>query len=131
MISEMNVVPYIDVMLVLLIIFMAAAPVITYAVKVELPKVEGAKVVNSEQDRTPLIITVKKNGDLFMVDDNNEVKLELKDIVIRVKAHNKINPKRKAFIRGDSDVSYGKVVNVMGVLQNNGITEVGLVTSNN
>jgi biopolymer transport protein TolR len=128
MIVEMNVVPYIDVMLVLLVIFMITAPMITYGVKVELPKVSNAKAIDSKQEKSPLIVTIKENGDLFMVDKNKEKKATLKEIILKLKSHKIINPDRKAFIRGDSKVEYGKVVQVMTILQNNGIEKIGLIT---
>lgn len=128
MISDLNVVPYIDVMFVLLIIFMITAPMITHGVKVELPKVSNAEVIDSKENKSPLIITIKENGDLFMVEDNKEIKLTLKDIILKLNAYKKINPSRKSFIRGDSKVEYGKVVKVMNILRNNGIEEIGLIT---
>jgi biopolymer transport protein TolR len=130
MISEMNVVPYIDVMLVLLIIFMMAAPMITYGVKVELPNVENAKIIDNNKDKSPLIITIKENGDLFMVEENNSKKLSLKEIIIKLRSYKQISPERKAFIRGDHSVDYGVVVEVMSILQNNGIEKIGLITNN-
>lgn len=128
MISEMNVVPYIDVMLVLLVIFMITAPLITYGVKVDLPRIENAKEINSSQDKSPIIITIKENGLLYMVENNKEKEMKLSEVVLRLKAHKNIDPERKAFIRGDSAVSYGVVVKIMGVLQSNGIEKVGLIT---
>jgi biopolymer transport protein TolR len=128
MISELNVVPYIDVMFVLLIIFMITAPMITHGVKIELPKVSNAQVIETEENQSPLIITIKENGDLFMVEDNKEIKLSLKEIVIKLKSYKKINPLRKSFIRGDSKVEYGKVVKVMNILRSNGVEEIGLIT---
>lgn len=128
MIVEMNVVPYIDVMLVLLVIFMITAPMITYGVKVELPKVTNAKIIDNNQDKSPLIVSIKENGDLFMVENNKEKKLSLKEIVIKLKSHKKVTPDRKAFIRGDHKVEYGEVVRIMSMLQNQGIEKVGLIT---
>lgn len=128
MISDLNVVPYIDVMFVLLIIFMITAPMITHGVKVDLPKVDNAEVVDSQENKSPLIITIKENGDLFMVENNKENKFKLKEIVIKLKSHKQINPTRKSFIRGDSKVEYGKVVEIMNILRNNGIEEIGLIT---
>lgn len=130
MISEINVVPYIDVMLVLLIIFMMSAPLISYGVKIELPVVSNAKVIDNKKTKAPLIITIKRNGELFMVEDNNEVKLSIKELIIKLKSHKIVNPERKAFIRGDHLVKYGVVVNVMSVLQRNGINNIGLITEN-
>lgn len=131
LIAEMNVVPYIDVMLVLLIIFMMSAPMITYGVKVELPKVNNAKVIDNNKEKAPLIISIKDNGDLFMIEDNKEIKLSLKKIIIKLKSHRKISPDRKAYIRGDHAVDYGVVVQVMSALQNHGITKIGLITATN
>ena len=127
-ISDLNVVPYIDVMFVLLIIFMITAPMITHGVKVDLPKVNNAETVDSDQNKSPLIITIKENGELFMVEENKEIQLSLKEIVIKLKSHKKINPTRKSFIRGDSKVEYGKVVEIMNILRNNGVEEIGLIT---
>lgn len=128
MISDLNVVPYIDVMFVLLIIFMITAPMITHGVKIDLPKVSNAEVIDSKKNKSPLIVTIKENGDLFMVENNKEIKLTLKDIVLKLNAYKKINPSRKSYIRGDSKVEYGKIVEIMSVLRSNGIEEVGLIT---
>jgi len=126
--SEINVVPYIDVMLVLLVIFMATAPLLTQGVNVELPKVDSELIDESKQ-ADPLVISVSKSGDFFLsINANKEKAIELNKLIIRVKAARSQTPDVAVLIRGDEQVAYGKVVTLMAQLQQAGIENVGLIT---
>ncbi len=127
--SEINVVPYIDVMLVLLIIFMVTAPMLMQGVKVDLPEANADPVEN--QDSEPLIISVDKAGQLFLnVGSQEDQVLSLATIRDRVAAVMRRSPEKPVLIWGDSSVPYGDVVTVMVALQQAGAPTVGLVTEN-
>lgn len=126
--SEINVVPYIDVMLVLLIIFMATAPMLMQGVKVDLPEASSDPVEN--QDSEPLIVSVNAGGELFLNLGNEKQVLALATIRDRVSKVMKRNPNKPVLIWGDQAVSYGEVVTVMVALQQAGAPSVGLVTEN-
>jgi len=126
--SEINVVPYIDVMLVLLIIFMVTAPMLMQGVKVDLPEAAADPVEN--QDSEPLIVSVNANGELFLNLGNEEQVLALATIRDRVSKVMQRNPEKPVLIWGDEAVPYGQVVTVMVALQQAGAPSVGLVTEN-
>ena len=126
--AEINVVPYIDVMLVLLIIFMATAPMLMQGVKVDLPEASSDPVEN--QDSEPLIVSVNAGGELFLNLGNEKQVLALATIKDRVSKVMKRNPNKPVLIWGDEAVSYGAVVTVMVALQQAGAPSVGLVTEN-
>lgn len=128
LISELNVVPYIDVMLVLLIIFMSTAPMITYGVKIDLPKTSNAKVLDSKKNEKPIVVNIKGNKDIYIVEKNEEIKVDMKKLLIKLKAYQKITPNKKAYIRADKNLPYGEVIHIMNFLKTNGIEELGLVT---
>lgn len=125
--SEINVVPYIDVMLVLLVIFMITAPLITQGVKVELPQADAEPL--SEESEAPLVISVNRMGELFLnVGDNKESPLDDEPLMLRVAAVLKHKPKTPVMVRGDAQVDYGRVVHAMVLAQAAGAPSVGLVT---
>ncbi|PLW67991.1 protein TolR [Pseudohalioglobus lutimaris] len=126
--SEINVVPYIDVMLVLLIIFMVTAPMLMQGVKVDLPEASADPVEN--QDSEPVIVSVNASGQLFLNLGNEEQVLALATIKDRVAKVMKRNPQKPVLIWGDEAVPYGQVVTVMVALQQAGAPSVGLVTEN-
>lgn len=128
LISELNVVPYIDVMLVLLIIFMSTAPMITYGVKIDLPKTSNAKVLDTKKNEKPIVVNIKGNKDIYIVEKNEEIKVDMKKLLIKLKAYQKITPNKKAYIRADKNLPYGEVIHIMNFLKTNGIEELGLVT---
>jgi len=126
--SEINVVPYIDVMLVLLVIFMVTAPLITQGVKVDLPQADAAVI--SEATSEPVIITVDQFGDLYL--DVGEAKnrpVARETLLVRVKAVLKHNPRVPIMIRGDAAVDYGRVVEAMVLAQAAGAPSIGLITT--
>jgi biopolymer transport protein TolR len=127
--SEINVVPYIDVMLVLLIIFMVTAPMLMQGVKVDLPEANADPVEN--QDSEPLIISVDAAGQLFLnVGSQEDQALSLATIRDRVAAVMRRSPEKPVLVWGDRAVPYGEVVTVMVALQEAGAPSVGLVTEN-
>jgi biopolymer transport protein TolR len=120
-VSEINVTPFVDVMLVLLIIFMVTAPMMTEGLDVELPKVEASETLPTENDH--MVLTVKDNGALFL--DEYETTL---DDLAQVLRTNVRDLGRQLFVRADKNVPYGVVMEVMGRIRGAGITDVGLVT---
>jgi len=129
-VAEINIVPYVDVMLVLLVIFMITAPLLTQGVVVELP--QGAAKVLEEQPSKPLVLTVDRTGNYFLnITDQPTSPMMPKDIAKRVGAELARDPKRQVLVRGDENVSYGQVVEAMILLQQAGAPSVGLITSPN
>ena len=129
--SEINVVPFIDVMLVLLVIFMMTTPLLTQGVKVDLPQTE-AKAMPPEQ-KEPLIVTVDSSGNYYLnVAAKPEVALTAEVLSNLVKAQLEggasNQEQRPVLVRGDKDVNYGKVVEAMVLLQQAGAIKVGLIT---
>ena len=125
--SEINVVPYIDVMLVLLVIFMVTAPLITQGVKVELPEAD-AEVISSESSE-PVVITVDEFGDLYLdVGEEKNQPVDPDTLLVRIGAVLKYNPNVPIMIKGDAAVYYGRVVEAMVLAQAAGAPSVGLIT---
>jgi len=126
--SEINVVPYIDVMLVLLIIFMITAPLLTQGIKVSLPQVSSEPIEAAEQ-LEPLVLTVDAEG-LFYLDvgENRDKPIDNSTLLERVGAVLRNKPDTPIYVRGDHHVDYGAVVNAMSLLQNAGAPSVGLLT---
>ena len=125
--SEINVVPYIDVMLVLLIIFMITAPLITQGVKIDLP--QAPSEVLPPSDNEPVIVTVDAHGSVF-IDFGEEPDKPVNDqvLVTRIAALKKYRPQIEVLVEGDRAVDYGSVVGVMTLLQQAGVSSVGLIT---
>ncbi len=118
--SEINVTPLVDVMLVLLIIFMVTAPLMTSGVSVDLPKTD-AKPLNS--DSQPLTVSIKADGSIFLQDQP----IQLTDLVTRLQAIAQNNADRRIFVRGDKDLPYGRIMEVMGTITQGGFTKVALL----
>jgi len=128
LIAEINVVPYIDVMLVLLIIFMVTAPLLTQGIKVELPKA-GAEPITDAADQEPLIVSVDASGNLYInVGDEEDLPSGAKEIVARTRAVLKNRPDTPVLVKADRAVPYGNVVGAMVLLQQGGAESVGFVT---
>lgn len=126
-VAEINVVPYIDVMLVLLIIFMVTAPLLMQGVEVELPKAEAQAVESDDSD--PLIASIKANGELFLnVGGDESTAISPEVLQSSVGAVLRANPNKPVLVWGDQAVAYGDVVSLMVMLQAAGATNVGLVT---
>lgn len=127
LIAEINVVPYIDVMLVLLVIFMVTAPLLQQGVEVDLP-VARSKTL-SKTEKPPVIISINKNGMSYVNQGGEPDKpLDTKAMLVRLAALKRQNPELKVFIKGDRAVEYGQIVQVMSLLQELGIEGVGLLT---
>ncbi len=120
-ISEINVTPLVDVMLVLLIVFMVAAPLMTVGVPVELPKTE-AKSMDTPKD--PLYVTVQKDRTVFL----QETQIPLAELAAKLGAIVKNGNEEQLFVRADTTTDYGAVMEVMGVLNSAGYKKIGLVT---
>jgi len=126
--SEMNVVPYIDVMLVLLVIFMITAPMLTQGVNVELPSTE-AESMPVDQDEPPLVVSVDSNGAYYLeVGDDRGKPSPMSEIVKQVSSIIAERPDARVYVRGDQHVRYGVVIRLMALLQVAGASEVGLIT---
>ena len=129
-VSEMNVVPYIDVMLVLLIIFMATASVIAQGVKVDLPKAD-ARTLETEEE-TIMIVSIDEQGQYYLnVGDNPESPMQAQAIAAIVKTRLEVDPTIPVVVNGDRNISYEKVIDMMVLLQNSGAPSVGLMTDPN
>lgn len=128
-VAEINIVPYVDVMLVLLVIFMITAPLLTQGVTVELP--QASAQVLEEQPSQPLVISVDRTGNYFLnISSTPTTPLMPADIAKQVAAALEREPKRQVLVRGDEHVAYGQVVEAMVLLQDAGAPSVGLITSN-
>ncbi len=125
--AEINVVPYIDVMLVMLVIFMVTAPLLTQGVRVELP--QAAAEPMDSRDQEPLVVTVDAGGSLYLtIGDAPDQPVGGDALVQRVAAVLRRQPAKPVMVRGDHAADYGSVVAAMVLLQQAGITGVGLVT---
>ncbi|MEE7456361.1 MULTISPECIES: protein TolR [Methylobacteriaceae] len=118
--SEINVTPMVDVMLVLLIIFMVAAPLMTTGVPVQLPKTTAAKVAQSQK---PLEVSIDKDGNPFIAKDG----FTPETILPRLRQLKAENPEQVVLVRGDRDVPYGRIMEVMGLVGQAGFTKVSLI----
>lgn len=126
-VSEINVVPYIDVMLVLLIIFMVTAPLISQGVKVDLPKASAQPI--EQEDIPPLIASVDVRGKYFLnVGDDQEAAISADELAALVQAQLQKQPDTPVVVKGDGQVAYNKVIQLMVLLQNAGVPSVGLMT---
>jgi biopolymer transport protein TolR len=130
--AEINVVPYIDVMLVLLVIFMITAPLLNLGVEVELPKADAEPMDTQENDE-PLVITVLKNGDLYLnaggdLDGTSSGLIDPESLLTVVTAIVSRNPEIQVLVGGDEVATYGQVYSVMVLLQKAGVTKVGLMS---
>jgi len=119
--SEINVTPLVDVMLVLLIIFMVTAPLMTTSVNIDLPKVAATPI---NQDSEPLRVQVDSQGEVYLQDD----KIALPDLVSKLQAIAQNQQDRRIFVRGDKANSYGRMLEVMATIIQGGFTKVSLLT---
>ena len=119
--SEINVTPLVDVMLVLLIVFMVAAPLMTVGVPIELPKTEAKQIDTATE---PITITVQADRSIFL----QETKILLKELAPKLVAIARNGYDEQIFVRADTNVNYGSVMEVMGLLNGAGYRKIGLVT---
>jgi len=127
--AEINVVPYIDVMLVLLIIFMITAPMLTQGIQVDLPQADANPVEAPDENSDPLIVSVDAEGLFYLaIGDNQDQAIDGDLLQSKVAAVLRRSPKTPVMVKGDSAVNYGQVVRVMALLQQAGAPNVGLIT---
>ena len=120
--ADINVTPFVDVMLVLLVIFMVTAPLLTVGVQVDLPKTKAKAIPGSDE---PLAVSIDREGAIFVQD----TQMELEQVVPRLQAISENNPDVRIFVRGDANVDYGSVMQVMGILNAAGFSRVALITT--
>jgi len=126
-VSEINVVPYIDVMLVLLIIFMITTPIIQQGVEIDLPQGDANPV--ETEDIPPLVVTVNANGQYFLdISEKASQAIDTESMQLHVAAVLRNKPQTPVMIRGDKNVAYGTVINAMVALQAAGVPSIGLMT---
>ena len=121
--SEINVTPFVDVMLVLLIVFMVTAPLLTVGIKVDLPKVKATALTDIKD---PIEITVKLDGEVYI----GESKVEVENLVPRLNAITEQNTEARIYIRGDRVVAYGRIMEIMSIINSAGYIKVALITQN-
>ncbi len=126
--SEINVVPYIDVMLVLLVIFMVTAPLLTQGVKVDLPQA-NADPLPANENQEPLVVSVNAAGEFYLnFGDDKDQPVDPGVLLTRVTGLLRVNPKVAVVVKGDENVNYGAVIDLMVLLQKAGVASVGLMT---
>ena len=121
--SEINVTPFVDVMLVLLIVFMVTAPLLTVGIPVDLPKVKASALTDQKD---PLEITVKLGGEIYL----GESKVDVENLIPRLNAITELNKEARIYVRGDRVVAYGRVMEVMSIINSAGYIKVALVAQN-
>ena len=119
--SEINVTPFVDVMLVLLIIFMVTAPLLTVGVPVDLPESSADSLPD---DQEPLTVTINSKGEIFI----QEHKVVFKKVVPKILAISKNRTDTRIYVRGDKSINYGRVLEVMGMLSGAGFSKVALIS---
>ena len=130
-VAEINVVLYIDVMLVLLVIFMITTPIITQGVKVELPKSAAQPIEQMKDGKTPLVATVDEDGlYYFEKDGNQQGPFTASQLQVEVASWLSIEPGTQVIVKGDGRVDYNSVIRLINVLKNSGAPAVGLMTDN-
>lgn len=130
--AEINIVPYIDVMLVLLVIFMITTPMLTQGVDVELPSVGGEKII-TESDNLPFIFSINSKGQYFLQHGEDQTNFsDLQQVMTRMSAHIQLarqeQKKIQVLVRADKNIVYERVVELMTVLQKSGAKQIGLLT---
>ena len=120
-ISEINVTPFVDVMLVLLIIFMVTAPLLTVGVQVDLPETSADTL---PEETEPLTLTINSKGEVFI----QETKIEYDNLIKKILAVSKNRTDTRIYVRGDKTINYGRVLEVMGKLSGSGFTKVALIS---
>ena len=118
--AEINVTPLVDVMLVLLVIFMITAPLMTSSVNVDLPKTSATPIT---PDKDPITVSVAADSKVYLANDG----MDLTDLVAKLQAASQSDPDRRIFVRGDKDVAYGRMIEVMGTIKQGGFNKVALL----
>jgi len=128
LVSDINVVPYIDVMLVLLVVFMVSAPLMVQGILLNLPEASNEPLPREQQD--PLIISVDSKGQFFLeIQSSKNEPLGLMQLSEKISSILKSNPSLQVVVRGDGQVEYQKIISLMSELQSTGVDNVGLITS--
>lgn len=122
--SEINVTPLVDVMLVLLIIFMVTAPMMQQGIAVAIPEAKGAPL-EKEQQKQEIVISVSDKGNIFV----NEIPVAETDLVEKIKTATKDSPTKEVYLRADKAVPYGTVARIMGELRSAGVANLGMITT--
>lgn len=125
--GEINVVPFIDVMLVLLVIFMITAPMLTQGVQVDLPQVSSEPIEDME-DREPIVVSVDKEGQYFISLGEDDTPVSLEEVSDKIIIILQRRPDTPVLVRGDRNVPYGQIVTLMSTLQVAGVPNVGLIS---
>ena len=121
--SEINVTPFVDVMLVLLIVFMVTAPLLTVGIPVDLPKVKATALTDQKD---PIEITVNLEGEVYI----GESLVDVENLIPRINAITEQNTEARIYIRGDRVVAYGRVMEIMSIINSAGYVKVALITQN-
>ena len=121
--SEINVTPFVDVMLVLLIVFMGTAPLLTVGIPVDLPKVKASALTDQKD---PIEITVNLEGEVYI----GESLVEVENLIPRINAITEQNTEARIYIRGDRVVAYGRIMEIMSIINSAGYVKVALITQN-
>ena len=121
--SEINVTPFVDVMLVLLIVFMVTAPLLTVGIPVDLPKVKASALTDQKD---PLEITVKIGGEIYL----GESEVDVENLIPRLNAITELNKEARIYVRGDRVVAYGRIMEIMSLVNSAGYIKVAIVTQN-
>lgn len=128
-VAEINVVPYIDVMLVLLVIFMITAPLLRTGIDIDLPDAESNPIASDTESAEPLVLSVDANGVWYLnIGDDPDLPQSEEEVFLKVSAIMRREPDRRVMVAGDSDVPYKEVVQAMASLQSAGVPMVGLMT---
>ena len=128
LVSDINVVPYIDVMLVLLVVFMVSAPLMVQGILLNLPEASNEPLPREQQD--PLIISVDSKGQFYLeIQSSQNEPLALIQLSEKISSILKVNPSLQVVVRGDGQVEYQRIISLMSELQNTGVDNVGLITS--
>ena len=122
--SEINVTPFVDVMLVLLIVFMVTAPLLTVGIPVDLPKVKASALTDQKD---PIEITIKLDGTLYL----GETEVEVENLIPRLNDITDQNTEARIYVRGDRVVAYGRIMEIMSLINSAGYIKVALVTATN
>ena len=119
--ANINVTPFVDVMLVLLVVFMVTAPLLTVGVKVDLPSVESNVIQGNDE---PLTVSINSSGQIYL----QEGLIQIQELVPKLQAITGENPEARIFVRGDKEINYGLVMEIMGAINSAGFERVALVT---
>lgn len=120
--NEINITPFVDVMLVLLIIFMVAAPLMTVSVPIDLPQASARSI---QAEKPPITVSVRQNGEIYLMD----TKVDGPELVTKLRAIAQNGPEERVFVRGDAQANYQAIMDVLSTIKNGGFTKVALVAT--